>query len=1764
MVHSHQLPSPPALNDGNVAIACLSLGIDGSLLLHKVMRYLPFIESHLALYDTCSTFRRLLATETFPITASNLFDLPVGLMISHAKRKRGTRDERERNRQKRIRFRTLLRVMAINTPIAAAVLATSIWVYRDLLEALCGVWKDGPTEGSVGKVPRLKAWWECCNDEVMAALLTRKRKRDLGAAQSVTDSSSPDHGVMSNQVCATEKRMLCIRHRRLLQSVVSLMLTRECYNFGGIDALEPVVHIIIQCRNPRFIATTVLPKLETMGVLTPDPSPVHPAFSFFPAPPRALPNGSSRPLSPGHNAHDHIACHRGQQCLHWLYKAAFTQKWDPLIDHLLLRYPFLLPFTMFEEACKEGCTALAMRILELRGKTGYHPSGPPPTNSGCLSRKNLQAGLTEAIIGHHEDTVRFLLWIGRHGMDDMPGPDVKAADPQPWLKDIRKRFEILARHPVTDPNALRITLPGLRAVATDIPAVEVVDPQRIFFRLAATNGTLPILALLVSAAGGWRAIAEHTNPNGTTTPIVHHFFRINDCPITLIGLEDLLILACQKGTPATARFLIAKYRRDNTGVTGDAWTRAVDILSECLGLASYRKGSDTDALEICKALLFDTAEEEAIFDGRASAAALIATPARNNGVALKAAAYRGHERVMALLLADPRLPTAALQVALVGACFEGRDAIVSQLLAQPGLDVNAGPRQFNFKSVSGSRRMMHVVMEMSKEGGKALKLGHALVVAAIVDGHVGLLRVLLADPRIDAGGGVAAVRLACASRSSEMVLEVLAQPAYTKELWKRDEEEACIPRPDVVKELTYFVVSKVKFMSEFQGPSMSVIVQMAPAPSSPSPVLPSLSELRSPPPSKPPFLLLDALPSSSSEQTPTSPLLTSPTAAAYSSSTALINGLPASAWIRILGHTGSLTSLVALSSASRTLRAALWPPPPSLTAALLVNDVYNGSPDLALLGVVKSPFASNVTASGGQKGSSSTAEPTANVNGIKDAASPPAIQSPAAKKANRSARPMSFHPSWILESPLAAALSSLASPTSPPASPLHPSPAALTPRNAAQPPPTSTLPLRFPSTPALITTLLRPPHNADIHFYGDACLRHAVRRLPSPSVRALLAGNADAAIDASEPLFEAIARGRWNLVPSLFADTAAPARCWDRGWGLLAVAVFGPYDDSATTAADAVVAAAAASAGPDASITTAASAAAASAFAAIASDPVTAPAASRFYIPAAPATLDPWPAPSTHHVHVPTDPAERLLLWLMSAIPSFDSLVSFAGHEGAHLAPFVTSPAALPIVQAMAERGWLAALERLLCAIAGAFQPTPPAAVADPVLREAATGLVTAVWRMACDAAVATANLEDDDDDEDDEDEDAEPRETVVEDEDDPPLPDPPTHLPSDLAALLPPTFLPLSAATVEAFHNVQATPSRRGKVRTSPAPPPIPAAALASLLRFLTATFTDLPVPSHWSALPPAAAVTTTTPRRSLLRVAPPAFAVPAAAALGDLPLLQLLAPTTAPLNPTFATLATQLWADPSTVTIGIDPADPVDAASAFVVATPPGAPHRARRDLALRAAAAAGRAAAVAWLLGLGADAGARDGEPLATAVAHETPHAAHLLLATRCVEGEGGVWRPGTGMGEFVGAQEHAAVRFAATAGVVGLVVELGGDVRAVEDEALVRACAAGRAEVVGVLLARGADGEARGRRGWRDARRLGHGEVVRVLEEWAGKRKRRTVVFGPAGWEVGGGGGVVGLAERTGRRRREGARLSGVWGAARVVSVAGVEVKEGDRK
>ncbi|KAJ3209413.1 hypothetical protein HDU67_006203 [Dinochytrium kinnereticum] len=256
------------------------------------------------------------------------------------------------------------------------------------------------------------------------------------------------------------------------------------------------------------------------------------------------------------------------------------------------------------------------------------------------------------------------------------------------------------------------------------------------------------------------------------------------------------------------------------------------------------------------------------------------------------------------------------------------------------------------------------------------------------------------------------------------------------------------------------------------------------------------------------------------------------------------------------------------------------------------------------------------------------------------------------------------------------------------------------------------------------------------------------------------------------------------------------------------------------------------------------------------------------------------------------------------------------------------------------------------------------------------------------------------------------------------------------------------------------------------------------------------------------------------------------ASASLGSLPLVTRLTSSLPIINPSFITI------DIKTLTIDPDEMQPIESdAVEYLVQD---GPHRACDDQAIRLASAMGHMEVVKRLLEVGCDAEAAECEAIVGACAAGNLETVALLLVPYCKNLGGGRYAPTPLTVDVLSSQDFAPLRNAAytsSTHLLRLLLRLGADVHALDDDALSRAVLGGQLENVKVLLGYGADPSARGKRCLRDARRLGVKEIVDCLEE-----------------------AVVGRAEKGRRRRvgREGGRLSGLWGHARVVAVDGVDV------
>ncbi|KAJ3104322.1 hypothetical protein HDU96_008976 [Phlyctochytrium bullatum] len=793
-------PARSLANDDNVAISTLSStdfnNAQGPRLMHRIMQHLS-LEDHLNLFQTCHAFRHILAEETGPGVAMELFKvamIKVGKMeqeryerlrrveeqnrgirssgvlslsfVDHQQFEAAPLDEKERAFSK-----TLVRLMTISAPIGAAVLVrmSSKWC-PILFDTMCGVWKRGPQCQDVRTAT--SSWWECCNntnDEV-----------------DHSTTSSMDDGV--DQVCATESKMLCKYHRRWFQDVLLTILQHPCYFSDPskpeqqIWKLRKLVEISVHCRNPAFIPTHLLAQLESSGVLQAKPSSLPPAFDFFPAPPAKAPTDNDTPVPLQKSEPDN-----GLQCLSQLVRIAFDKEWDPLLDHLLLRYsPTQSQLNdLFQQACNVGRVAVAMRILEVRGHTVTH-----------------NAALCTAVEKGNEGIVRFLLWIGRKGTEDAAPP---------WLQSVRVKLEEAAAQPITNPRALRVTAEGIRAAAHHGYSINPLYPKSRPVRLAVTDGNFTNLNLLVDAIGGWRALSRVDGNETIHRSFVHKDLVFPGSQHVPRGLEDLLMLACSAGRPAMARFFAAKiresHRADPDPMDADTATDPtalfVTTLSECLVLACDLPNQN-DALEIYHALVGDAGDDGASPPSRP----LVASPSLRDGHAFLAAVERGHDAIVALLLADPRLPLSALNPGLAAACHRGHARVVAQLLARPEVDPQVAA------AIPGGNRNAHAVLSADVGYGGTNADMHPLLTSAIAGGHAETVEVLAADPRIDpVGGSGMALRLACAACDPELVLTLVGSQAYLRAFGQSEEasEESlsALQRSKLLELLTQFVADVV-------------------------------------------------------------------------------------------------------------------------------------------------------------------------------------------------------------------------------------------------------------------------------------------------------------------------------------------------------------------------------------------------------------------------------------------------------------------------------------------------------------------------------------------------------------------------------------------------------------------------------------------------------------------------------------------------------------------------------------------------------------------------------------------------------------------------------------------------------------------------------------------------------------------------------------------------------------------------------------------
>ncbi|KAJ3093468.1 hypothetical protein HDU96_002267 [Phlyctochytrium bullatum] len=356
-----------------------------------------------------------------------------------------------------------------------------------------------------------------------------------------------------------------------------------------------------------------------------------------------------------------------------------------------------------------------------------------------------------------------------------------SAPPAPWLQLIPSKLEEFTQRPSINPDAFRITLSVIYAAAHQPEAIDPVFPQRRPIRESAAKGTMNILSLLAHAAGGWHALSHQA---GTNSPIAHHDVRINTSNHVLHGLEDLLYFACKMGEPAMVRFLASKIRHLHRmallhAMDGDAANSRAELfvrtLSECLITASERN-NDKDALEICKCLLFESEEDEigGISGHPANQCPLVASLSLGYGKALSEAAKRGLNSVVDLFLSHPSLPTIQPLTALIHACIGAHEGVVSRMISRSDINLRMPPVHI-YLGTRGKNDPVHgILTEADRINKEGKRLGHAMVSSAVWGGHVGVLRVLLADSRIDAGVGITALKLACGSKNPEMVLEVLS------------------------------------------------------------------------------------------------------------------------------------------------------------------------------------------------------------------------------------------------------------------------------------------------------------------------------------------------------------------------------------------------------------------------------------------------------------------------------------------------------------------------------------------------------------------------------------------------------------------------------------------------------------------------------------------------------------------------------------------------------------------------------------------------------------------------------------------------------------------------------------------------------------------------------------------------------------------------------------------------------------------------------
>ncbi|KAJ3108690.1 hypothetical protein HDU96_007449 [Phlyctochytrium bullatum] len=820
--------SPP--NDANVAIAVLSLGIDGMLLFHKVMCYLA-VEDHIALFQTCTAFRRILATETGPSVACLVFPQAVANVVRNLVNNEREYEMRTLKRAnlyvhplENNQFKNLIHAMAINTSVAAAVLLTACSQVPNLFLCLCKVWRSEQLDHyyQYSRLQPLTSLWQCSDDEMVLAAMKRKRKR--GSTDDVHDmehSSSFevfDRG--ANPDSPTASRTLCAHHCQWLESVLSLIFAHPAYEVKVTKSFESLVYLANLCRNPRFIATHLLGKLERSGVLSACPSALPPLFDSFPQPPQP----QIGPISQHVHLNGSGTSPIGTACLQRLWHDASSQQWDPLLDHLLLRYRLPDPSKLFREACSEGRTALAMRILEVRG------ASVDPAESD-------NTPLRLAIDGKHEETVQFLLWIGRKAMDNFENPS-DSVDAPPWLQYIRYKLEESARWPSTNRYTLRVTLSGIRTTAHYPVFINPVHRRREPIRQAASKGTLTILNLLAHAAGGWHALSR-AQVNGTEQPIVHLDLQVGEnARHRLRGLEDLLWEACQKGEPATVRFLVSKIRHSiraarlapvgHENTNGDPERLFVRTLSECLLKTCHRPAIEAAAvLDICRCLLFESVEDEASPPSK-SDDRLVASPAIHGGQVLLTATDNGHEAVVSLLLSHVDLPATLIGRALVRACVMDFEGIASRLLALPDIELHGDFPTFFHEMVRLGEYITNITGETRDDG--AARGGHLLVTTTIILGHTRALKVLLDDPRIDPGSALTALKLACKSKKLGTVVEVLSAKRYAEvfQAWREGGDPPI--SLDLQKEIVAIVTKYAADMAVNYWENEAAVVNRLPVP----------------------------------------------------------------------------------------------------------------------------------------------------------------------------------------------------------------------------------------------------------------------------------------------------------------------------------------------------------------------------------------------------------------------------------------------------------------------------------------------------------------------------------------------------------------------------------------------------------------------------------------------------------------------------------------------------------------------------------------------------------------------------------------------------------------------------------------------------------------------------------------------------------------------------------------------------------------------